>query len=128
MHAAGALIIERAVTTAHANIPVLTGAPFVGTASATNGTTDGITVSFTLERKSAGLAGTITVAAGGQTLVYTFSGSVNRRRSFVLHARSGGHKTLTSNGTASADGKTLCGKLVANSRHNSSRGNITASR
>jgi len=119
---------RHAAAIVHSTIPVLTGAPFVGTATASDGTTDGLAITVTSERKSGALAGSFTVSLSGQSLTYAFTGSVNRRGALVLHGRSGGHKTVTVTGTASADGKTLSGKFSASSRHNSSHGTFTASR
>lgn len=112
-----------------APIPVLTGAPFVGTAiDTTHGITESLTITVAAERKSGALSGDFVVSAGGQSQTYIFTGSVNRRGAFVFHARSGNHKTATVTGTTNSAATSLAGKFVSSGKHNTSRGTFSAGR
>jgi hypothetical protein len=98
-----------------AAVPVLTGAPYVGTVgSVANPAAGAVEIQVTSEKKSGNLAGTLTQ----QSIVRIFTGTVNSHGKLVLHVKqkvTSVHphfvihpETLT--GTVSADGNTISGQ------------------
>jgi len=116
------------LSASHVPIPVLTGAPFVGSATQSNGIVYSLTLTVTSERKSGAIFGDFVISSGGQSLTYVFTGTVNRRDVVTLHARSGAHKTTSVKGTTNAAATSLSGTFSSQGRHNVSHGVFSATR
>ena len=107
---------RRLLSAAHP--PLLTGIVFYGSDTSSAGATDTVQFIVTSESKSGALHGDLTTSQGG----IAFTGSVNAKGAFTLHAHYGG---LTCKATGKATTTSILGKFTSTEKHGSSHGSFS---